>query len=318
MKSDHGVGVGIAMPQTALPAAPKADLVRFAQRSEAAGFDSLWVQEDILSSRGTLDPLSMLALAATATDRIRLGVATLLTPNYNPVHLAKSLASIDVISDGRLTVGVALGSGSARDEAFGVPAGGRVTRFVEGLRVVCDLWTGEPVHFRGAGIMLDGEAMTPVPVQKPRPPIWLGGHSDGALRRAALLGEGFVAGGVTTTDEFAAQVATVRDLRAAAGRDEPYDFAKRVFLAVDNDAPGACRRLNDWLTWFYGDAELAARIGLAGDVATCLEDLRAIIRAGATHVILNFVFDHEEMLEVAASRLLPELRSGDTTREDLT
>jgi alkanesulfonate monooxygenase SsuD/methylene tetrahydromethanopterin reductase-like flavin-dependent oxidoreductase (luciferase family) len=298
---------GIAIPQVAVGDVPGLRLARFLRSVEEAGLDSAWVQEDILTGRGTLEPLSLLAFAAPLTTRIRLGVATLLTPMRNAVQLAKSLATIDILSNGRLTAGIALGTDTAAYPAFGLSHTGRVTRFVEGLHIMRALWRGEPVWFDGETATFRGEVMTPRPRQRPGPPIWIGGHTTPALERAARLGDGFVGAGASTTSEFATHVATIRSLRDEMGRDAPFSFAKRVFVAVDRDGSRARRQLTDWLAWFYDDADLAQRIGLAGTVETCAEGLEEVAGAGATDVILNFVVNEEHALELATTEVLPRL-----------
>src|SRR4051812_19896612 len=92
--------IGVAVPQVAVGVAPASRLNRFCAEAESAGFDGIWLQEDILSERGTLEPLALLGFVAAATESASLGVATLLTPMHNPVHLAKSLATIDLLSGG--------------------------------------------------------------------------------------------------------------------------------------------------------------------------------------------------------------------------
>jgi alkanesulfonate monooxygenase SsuD/methylene tetrahydromethanopterin reductase-like flavin-dependent oxidoreductase (luciferase family) len=309
--------LGIAIPQVAVGDAPACRLARFLESAESAGFDGLWVQEDILTGRGTLEPLSLLTFAAGLTRTIPLGVATLLTSVRNAVQLAKSLATIDVLSGGRLIVGAALGAETASYPAFGLSSARRVNRFVESLHLMRELWRGEPVWFDGETARLRGEVMTPVPRQRPGPPIWIGGHSSGAVERAVRLGDGFVGAGASTTAEFAACAATIVKLRAQMGHDAFFPLAKRVFVAVDRDGSRARRQLTDWLACFYGDAERAERIALAGTPEACVEGIQQVIRAGASDIILNFVANEEHSLDLTATEILPQLRRvGEDVRKE--
>src|SRR5437773_2101831 len=132
---------GIAIPQVLSDTAVDINLLQqFVQKAETLGYDSLWVQESIIGSVPVLEPLSLLTYAAALTSRLRLGTSVMLTVLRNPVQLAKLLASIDQLSQGRLTVGLGIG-GHVPESIFGLPSGPRVRRFVEGIQVMKALWT---------------------------------------------------------------------------------------------------------------------------------------------------------------------------------
>src|SRR5213596_2883882 len=133
---------GIAIPQT-FPRTPvNMQLVRdFLQKAETLGYEGLWVQEQILGDYPILEPVALLTYAAALTSKVRLGTSVLLTLLRNPVQLAKSLASLDQLSQGRLIVGVAIGGPHVPAAVFGVPAERRARRFVEGLQVMKAFWT---------------------------------------------------------------------------------------------------------------------------------------------------------------------------------
>src|SRR5207244_11578590 len=131
-----------------------------------------------------LDPLHLLTVAAAYTSRVRLGCAVHLTAIRSPVWLAKSLTTIDHLSQGRLIVGVGLGTPRV-DPAFGVDSKTRVARFVESITLMKALWTEPRVTLNGRFYHLDQAAQEPKPVQKPHPPIWFGASHPHALRRAA-------------------------------------------------------------------------------------------------------------------------------------
>ena len=221
-------------------------------RAEALGFESAWTQEQVLGSNPNLGPIEVMAYAAACTERLRLGCAVFVTPLHSPVHLAKSISTLDQLSGGRIEVGVGTGGRARMFSAFGIDAEGLVARFTEGLRLMDALWTEPEVTFDGRFWQLDGAAMEPKPFQKPHPPLWFGGSHPAALRRAARLGDGFFGAGSQTTAQFASQVPTVREGLAEHGRDaDGFRIAKRVYLAVDDDAGRARERIGAALHRLY-------------------------------------------------------------------
>jgi alkanesulfonate monooxygenase SsuD/methylene tetrahydromethanopterin reductase-like flavin-dependent oxidoreductase (luciferase family) len=158
----------------------------------------------------------------------------LVTPLHSPVHLAKSLSTLDQLSRGRLEVGVGTGGRLRKFSAFGVDPGSLVARFNEGLQVMKALWTERRATFKGRFWQLDDAAMEPKPFQKPWPPIWFGGSHPAALRRGVQHGNGFSGAGSQTTAQFGDQVKVVREALAASGRSaDAFKIAKRVYIAVD-------------------------------------------------------------------------------------
>jgi probable F420-dependent oxidoreductase len=280
----------------------------FLARAEALGFESAWVVEQILGTIPSLEPIELLTYAAAVTTRIRLGTAVLLTPVRSPVHLAKSLTTLDHLSHGRLLVGVGLGGNPHQYPAYGISAARRVARFLEGLEVVRRLWTEERVTFAGRFWTLDGVAQEPKPLQTPHPPLWFGAHHPDALRRAVRLGAGFMGAGSATTAAFTEEVRTLRELCREAGRDPAsLVMGKRVYLAIDRDRERAGRRLAEWFGAFYGRPQLAAQVSVYGDRDTCVRGLRAVLDGGAELLMLHPVFDEREHLDAIATELAPRL-----------
>jgi probable F420-dependent oxidoreductase len=281
---------------------------RFLERAESLGFESAWVVEQVLGSFPSLEPVGLLAWAAAVTHRIRLGTAVLLTPLRSPVHLAKSLATVDQLSGGRLDVGIGLGGNPRIYPAFGISAARRVARFNEGLRIMRALWTEPRVTFAGEFWQLEGATMEPKPLQRPHPPLWVGAHHPDALRRAVDWATGFMGAGSATTPAFAQEVALLRRSLAEAGRDPAsVDVGKRVYVAVDGDRERAGRRLAEYFAGFYGRSQLAAEVSVWGSADQCVAGLREVIAAGARVLMLNPVFDEVEQLEVLAAEVVPRL-----------
>jgi len=303
------VELGVAIPQTRLDGAFDVEKLRgFLARAEALGVQSAWVVEQILGSIRSLEPVALLTYAAACTERLRLGSAVLLTALRSPVHLAKSLATLDHLSGGRLTVGVGLGGNPRIYPAFGLQAARRAARFAEGLRLMKRLWTDERVTFEGEFFKLQNASMEPKPLQKPHPPLWFGGHHPNALRRAVELGDGFIGAGSVSTATFLGEVKLLKSLLEEAGRDPArFPLGKRVYIAVDHDRARAGRRLAEWFGAFYGKPELAAEVSVWGDPGECVDRLAEITAAGVGFLMLNPVFDESEQLEQFASRIAPKL-----------
>jgi probable F420-dependent oxidoreductase len=299
------VRLAVSLPQTFPEGAidPRS-IIRFAQRAEELGFDSLWVQESIIGRQRQLDSIELLTFAAACTTRIRLGAAVLLLPLRNPVPLAKTLVTLDQLSAGRLTLALGLGRAGPTDAAFGVEPGSRLGRFNEALRILKALWTEDSVTLDGKYWQLRDVSMEPKPAQKPHPPIWFGVHHPNALKRTALHADGFIGAGGSSTEQFASEVVELRRLLREAGRDTAkFPFAKRVYIAVDEDRERAGRRLGERLGG-YGGHE---RIAVWGSVAECVAGLQEVVRAGAELVLLTPMFDEAEHLEIFASEIRPQL-----------
>lgn len=298
----------ISIPQTFADGTfDPAWLRAYLARAEALGFESAWSAEGILGPMPLLDPVDMLTYAAAHTERLRLGCVVLLTALRSPVHLAKSLSTIDQLSRGRLEIGIGLGAQTGIYPAFGVDPTTRVGRFNESLQVMKALWTEPRATFEGRFWQLRGLAMEPKPFQKPYPPIWFGGNHPNALRRAVRHGDGFFGAGSQTTAQFAEQVRTVRSLLAESGRDlAGFPIAKRVYIVVDDDRERAGRRLAEWFQRRYGRPGLES-VAVWGPAAECVEGLREVAGAGAERILLDAPFDQAEQLERFASEIVPRV-----------
>lgn len=303
---------GIAIPQVFLDTPPEApidlSLVRtFVQRAEELDFESLWVQETIVSDFAILEPVGLLNYVAALTSKARLGTSVLLTVLRNPVQLAKSLSSLDHLSRGRLIFGLGIG-GHVPEHVFGYSAELRARRFVEGINVVKALWTEPRATVRGTFWNFENVAMQPKPLQQPHPPIWFGARREAPLRRAVRHGNGWMGAGSSSTADFIRQSALVRRFLDEAGRD-PADFtiSKRVYVAVDPDRDRAERRLREWFGVRYKNADMGSQVSVWGSLDECRNKLGEIVAAGARHLLLNPVFDDLDHLELLAADVVPAL-----------
>ena len=294
---------GAALPQ--LPAATmRPGLVkRVAQRAEALGFDTLWVSE--ISGAPTIDPLTVLAHAAAVTDRVRLGVSILVAGLRPPVQLASDLASIDVLSGGRLVAGLGLGGNPAAYPRYGLSPDRPLRRYLDTIDLVQRLWADDELSWHNEWWQLDGPTNVIKPVQQPRPPLLLGAKAEVAVARTAEIADGWCAAGSMSSADALAALGTVRARLHELGR-EPASFptVKRVYLAVNADVDRSLRRLRTWFGIAYGDPGLADRVAVVGDAERCAEQLRGLRSAGFDHVNVNPVFDELDQLEQLAPLLL--------------
>lgn len=218
--------------------------LRVARAAEETGFDSIWTGEHVaMPLRNNpvptapetpfLDSLVALTHVAAHTRRVRLGTGILVLPHHNPVLVAKALASLDVVSGGRLIAGFAAGYVEAEFAALGVDFHRRGAIADEYLRAIHTLWTDELPRFAGRFAAFDDIRFEPKPTQRPHPPIIVGGHAAPALRRAARFGDGWYGFGLTL--EAAAPLITeVRRLRAELGRGAaPFEISLTTFETLD-------------------------------------------------------------------------------------
>ncbi len=279
---------------------------RFLTRAEELGFEGAWAQEQPFGSARTLSPLEAMTYAAACTSRLRLGCAVFVTPLHGPVHLAKSIASLDWLSEGRVDVGVATGGRSRRFSAFEVDPSTLVARFNEGLALMKACWTESEINFDGRFWQLEGVSMEPKPVQQPHPPIWVGGNAEAALRRAVRIGDGFFGAGSQTTAQFAEQVEVVRDEAADRGRAaDTFQIAKRVYIHVDDDRDRALEQIDAALAHHYGRRGMSS-VAVYGPPAACAAGLREVVAAGAELILLNPLVDGAQQMERLAAEVIPE------------
>lgn len=218
--------------------------VRVACRAEELGYEGLWTFQRLLYPEGggermgevyrsVLDPLVSLAFVAARTSRIRLGLAVLNMPFFSPANLAKQLTTLDVVSGGRVDAGLGLGWSREEFAASGVAYERRGRRGDEYLEMLRELWTADVAEYAGEWYRLDRVLQDPKPVQRPHPPILLGGTSKPALRRAGRVADGWISSSRTDLAELGTSVAIVKEAAAEAGRDpEALRFVCRGPLLV--------------------------------------------------------------------------------------
>ena len=289
------VTFGTSLPSRGEMAGPE-QLRNVAQRAEALGYDHVWVSDHIILPKKVdsfypyaedgvatfkpdepyYEPLSALNFIAGCTQRVRLGTHVLIIPYRNPVLTAKILSTLDVLSGGRVILGAGVGWMEEEFQAMGLDTykeRGAVTD--EYLQVYKELWTKEDASFDGKYYQISDTGFEPKPVQKPHPPVWIGGHSGPAVRRAAKYGDGWMPIGlrppaILEPEELAGKIARLRKLTVEAGRAE--DAVTLTFSTgvVFNDAAGSSR------AWMQGNPDQIA------------SDLRQYQDLGVSNFIVNF------------------------------
>ena len=315
------VTFGCSLPSRGPMAGPEA-LRSLAQAAEALGFDSVWVSDHIVlpkqvssfypytpdgvpafrSDEPYYEPVSTLSFLAGCTQRVRLGTHVLILPYRNPVLTAKMLATLDVLSGGRVVLGVGAGWMEEEFQALGLDTyreRGAVTN--EYIRLFKELWTKADPAFHGKHYQVSEVGFEPKPVQKPHPPIWIGGHTTPALRRAAQLGDGWMPIGlrppaVLDPAELSGKINELRALTKQAGRPE--------------DAVAVCFSTNVGFG-AQGASERPLMKGRPEEIAADLLHYRAV---GVQHFILSFQADTvtgvQTAMETFAREVLPQV-AGD-------
>jgi alkanesulfonate monooxygenase SsuD/methylene tetrahydromethanopterin reductase-like flavin-dependent oxidoreductase (luciferase family) len=246
--------LAISIPQLDTGGFDTVGLKSYLVRAEQLGFEAGWVMEQSIGPTPLIAPLEMLAYAAACIERLRLGVAVVVSSLHDPLQLAAAVTAVDRLSHGRLELGISPGGGFRNFSAFGVDRETFVAQFTEGLQLMKAAWSDEPrLTFKGRFRQLEDVPIQPKPVQRPHPPVWFGGNAPKALARAVGHGDGFLGAGSSTTAAFVQQVNTVRRELEKRGKDSAeFSIGKRVYLAVDDDAERARTQVLDGLRRLYG------------------------------------------------------------------
>ncbi|HKY06681.1 MAG TPA: LLM class flavin-dependent oxidoreductase [Candidatus Binatia bacterium] len=217
------VRIGVAVGQWPLDGADPAPILDLVDYLESLDVDSLWVSDRLVSRALILEPVTFLSFIAGRLRKMKLGTSTLVLPTRNPVVLAKELATIDFLSQGRLFPAIGLGGEESRDlQAIGVSQKERAGRADEMIVLMRRLWTEESVTFSGKYFSVQEATIKPRPWQRNGLPIWIGGRSEAALKRTGRLGDGWLVSSVSPS-EVESAIKSIRAYAAAAGRRVPED-----------------------------------------------------------------------------------------------
>ncbi|GIX48901.1 MAG: N5,N10-methylene tetrahydromethanopterin reductase [Candidatus Tectimicrobiota bacterium] len=317
--AEHTVSFGFLLPtREAVMAQGQPDfrqLVALAEQAEALGFDSLWAGDSILA-RPRLEALTTLAAVATRTQRVKLGTAVLLPALRHPVVLANEVANLDLVSQGRMILGVGIATKNRAVEAefaaCGVPFGTRIGRFEESLTLLRRLWTEPEVTFHGRHFQLQEVRLGLRPLQAGGVPLWLAGAVDNALRRVLRLGDGWLPN-PPSPQAFAEAWQRLQALAAEMGK--PLAGLHRgvyTTLNINDDAAQAEREMQAFIEGYYGAPyEVMRRTQgvCAGPPERCIAWLNDFVAAGAQTLVLRFgAPDQRRQLERCARDVLPHVR----------
>jgi probable F420-dependent oxidoreductase len=276
--------IGFGLPVSGAWATPQS-ITRFATLAEANGYHSLWAFQRLLVGadqqldpvyRSVLDPLVALGFAAASTSRVRLGVAIVNVPFVEPAYLAKQAATLDVLSDGRLDLGLGAGWSEPEFAATGASPerrGARVTEYVAALRA---LFAAGVSEHRGEFYTIPPSRVEPKPVQRPGPPILLGGAVPAALKRAGRIADGWISRSATDLSTIGADISLVRAAAGEAGRDP--DELRFISRGVVRPSPD-------------GKPVEGERRPLSGSYDQVRGDLLGLAEQGVTEVFYDLNWD---------------------------
>jgi len=316
MPTADRVTFGLGLPQAAFDGVDAPALLQLAQSAEGGGFSALWTSEIIRAPM--LAPLVTLSFIAAVTQRIAIGTGVLLLPLRVPAQLAMELASLDILSQGRVIVGLGLGRGDESLYAsYGIDTADRLHRYVGALRIIRDLLESGLVDYGGPEWILDeGFGAVPKTVRRPRPPLWLAAHEERPLRRAVEFADGWIASGSAPASEFGWAVGILRDEMERRNRDpSSFTIATRIYTALDA-TPADRERVSAWFGRVYGRRSLADSAVHYGSSEALNEIIATRVAAGARHVILNPVLDHAAQLGEFVSNVVPAEKTDPAGRTE--
>jgi probable F420-dependent oxidoreductase len=302
------VKFGLAIENfTPAPKAPDIDaIVAYSRRAEELGFDSLWAWDHMfLGSQRPfpfLESLSTLTVLARETERVELGTGVLVLPLRGAAVLAKTAATLDIISNGRLTLGMAVGWYQREFEACGVPFHQRGRIFEENLELLQQFWTGELVSGQARGIPFRNAVM--LPAAKPRPRLLVGGYVDRVLKRVAERSDGWLTY-FYEPEPFDRAWRKIRGYAEAAGRDpdELHNVAQLPFCVADSFEE-ADRRARRYIADYFdlpAWSECTAESAIRGTPEQCAEQIAAHAAVGVQHICLvPHGYEHEQVERFAA------------------
>jgi probable F420-dependent oxidoreductase len=280
------------------------DVIRgTAVRAEQLGYDSVWVSDHVVVPNANIpnfgetvfDPLVTLGVIAGATRRVRLGTTVLIVPYRNAVVTAKMVSSLDALSGGRVVLGIGAGWVAAESAVLGVPFAERGAMTDEHLAAMQELWTSRQPSFAGKYTQFSGLTFEPKPVQKPHPPIWVGGHSRAALRRTAQLGAAWHPIN-RPPEELRTGRAELRRLCEVRGRTVPPALTLRNDVRVVRPGESVPRSTH------------AGRV-LAGEPAALVDQIAELVDCGVEHLVCEFLSadgrELDEQMTVFAERVRP-------------
>lgn len=301
------VKMGIVMPGQ-----DRQTILDFARKAETSGLDSIWVGDHIAFHIPVVESLSLLSFLAAATERIELATGVLLLPLRDPSLTAKITATVDMLSGGRLILGVGVGGEFPPEfEAVGAPIAERGPRTNEAIEILRRHWAEGSAEFEGDYYRFGKVKIEPKPVQPGGPPIIVGGRKAVSMKRAGSLGDGYISH-MCDVETYRSNLSAIAGHARDAGRaGQPFQTAALLFTVLDDSYEAAHKRAAQLLGMIYNTdfTEAAKKYCLLGKPEDCLEQMRTFARAGCRHFVMSSLSDPNEIIDRAATSMLPELRS---------
>jgi len=301
------IGIGFGGGRTGLPSA--ATICAYAERAENLGIDSIWLSDRVTSRQPQLDIACVMALFAARTKRIKMGPSVLTLPARDPVHVARTYATLDYLSGGcgRVIMAVGLGTDPRDCLACGVPQAERAGRMEEGVAVLRKLWAGPHVTHHGKFYHFDDVTIEPRTVQGPLD-IWIGGRTDVALRRVARYGDGWFPSFISP-EEFKTGMAQLMAYGAERGRAIDPREAGVVLVTFASEDRERTRVVADLVAANFPlpPEAMAARCAI-GTPGECVEKVHAYVAAGCTKFVLFPLAPPDELvqqIELYAKQIIP-------------
>lgn len=243
------MNIGILIGDEPVSTPPKEHLdklLRQVAAAQAAGVDTILIGQHFLyEDFRWLQPIPTLARIASETDaHVTVGPQIIISPLYDPVILAEELATLDVVTNGRLVVGLGVGYRLQEYDNIGVPFDERVSRFEEGVQLIRDVWTQEEISFRGKHYVVEGQRHI-TPIQVPHPPLWIGSQSHAGVRRAARLGGTWPITPQVPADQFAGYFSTFLEEARRTGQEGGRTFPIRREIMIGRDREDALSKFSD-------------------------------------------------------------------------
>ena len=273
---------------------------KFVDQTEHSDIDSLWFSERLSSPLPVLEPMTTMAAIAARTERLKFGPSVLVTPFRAPVLMARELAMIDYLSNGRMLPAVGIGVEQDREfKAAGVPFRERGKRTDEAIAIMRRCWSEDEVTFAGEFWQLDRITVLPKPIQQPFP-LWIGGNSEAAMRRAGRLGDGWIPSFIAP-EVFRVGVEKTQTFAVEAGREVPPDhFGSLIYFCLDRDRDAARKLAMPYVPKNRVDDQTLEACTAFGPPELLLERLDQYAKAGGSKFIARPMCPPERMLEQIA------------------
>ncbi|MFK7896342.1 MAG: LLM class flavin-dependent oxidoreductase [Myxococcota bacterium] len=295
-----------------LPGSDRGSVLEIVRKIEDAGLSSVWTGDHIAFHIPVIECLSLLSFVAAATERIELGTGVLLLPLRNPTLTAKMTATIDMLSGGRLRLGVGVGGEFPPEfEAVAAPISERGPRTNESIEILRKLWAEGAAEHHGTAYDFGKIKIEPKPAQEGGPPIIVGGRKAVSMKRAGRLGDGYISH-MCDVPTYTANMSAIAEHARDAGRaGKPFQTAALLFTVLDDSYEAAHQRAAAMLGKIYNTdfEEASKRYCLLGKPEDCLEQMRDFAKAGCRHFVLSCLSDPNEIIERASTEMMSELQA---------